>query len=70
MFHQNTTFLQNELWTKNQIIKSFTETQTTILEALSSFKSHDQNAGNKTNPLACQKQHQSSPPHHQYCSPP
>ena len=34
MFHQNTTILQNE------IIKSLTETQTTILEALSSFKSN------------------------------
>ena len=34
-FHQNTTFLQNELLTKNEIIKSLTETQTIILEALS-----------------------------------
>ena len=49
IFHQNTTFLQNELLTKNQIIKSLTETQTTILEALSSFKSNQQYESNQTN---------------------
>ena len=38
IFRQNMTFLQNELLTKNEIIKSLTETQTTNLEALSSFK--------------------------------
>ena len=56
------TFLQNELLTKNEIIKSLTETQTTILEALSSFKSNQQCEGNQTNLLTCQKQHQSPPP--------
>ena len=56
------TFLQNELLTKNEIIKSLTETQTTILEALSSFKSNQQCQGNQTNLLACQKQHKSPPP--------
>ena len=40
IFHQNMTFLQNELLTKNEVIKSLTETQTTILEALSSIKSN------------------------------
>ena len=62
IFHQNMTFLQNELLTKNEIIKSLTETQTTILEALSSFKSNQQYEGNQTNLLTCQKQHQSTPP--------
>ena len=56
------TFLQNELLTKNEIIKSLTETQTTILEALSSFKSNQQYEDNQTNLLTCQKQHQSPPP--------
>ena len=56
------TFLENELLTKNKIIKSLTETQTTILEALSSFKSNQQCEGNQTNLLTCQKQHQSPPP--------
>ena len=56
------TFLQNELLTKNEIIKSLTETQTTILEALSSFKSNQQYEGNQTNLLTCQKQHLSPPP--------
>ena len=51
IFHQNMTFLQNELLTKNEIIKSHTETQTTILEALSSFKSNQQYEGNQTNLL-------------------
>ena len=36
IFHQNMTFLQNELLTKNEIIKSLNKTQTNILEALSS----------------------------------
>ena len=62
IFHQNMTFLQNELLTKNEIIKSLTETQTTILEALSSFKSNQQCECNQTNLLACQKQHKSPPP--------
>ena len=62
IFHQNMTFLQNDLLTKNEIIKSLTETQTTILEALSSFKSNQQCQGNQTNLLACQKQHKSPPP--------
>ena len=48
------TFLQNELLIKNEIIKSLTET--TILEALSSFKSNQQYEGNQTNLLTCQKQ--------------
>ena len=56
------TFLQNELLTKNEIIKSLTETQTTILESLSSFKSNQQYEGNQTSLLTCQKQHQSPPP--------
>ena len=56
------TFLQNELLTKNEIIKSLTQTQTTILEALISFKSNQQYEGNQTNLLTCQKQHQSTPP--------
>ena len=56
------TFLQNELLTKNEIIKSLTETQTTILEALSSFKFNKECEGNQTNLLTCQKQHQSPPP--------
>ena len=30
MFYQNTTFLQKELLTKNEIVESLTETQTTI----------------------------------------
>ena len=42
IFHQNMTFLQNELLTKNGIIKSLTETQTTIFETVSSFKSNQQ----------------------------
>ena len=62
IFHQNTTFLQNKLLTENEIIKSLTETQTIILEALSSFKSNQQYEGNQTNLLTCQKQHQSSIP--------
>ena len=62
IFHQNMTFLQNELLTKNEIIKSLTETQTTILEAVSSFKSNQQYEVNQTNLLTCQKQHQSPPP--------
>ena len=62
IFDQNMTFLQNELLTKNEIIKSLTETQITILEALSSFKSNQQYEGNQTNLLTCQKQHQSPPP--------
>ena len=62
IFDQNMTFLQNELLTKYEIIKSLTETQTTILEALSSFKSNRQCDGNQTNLLACQKQHKSPPP--------
>ena len=62
IFHQNMTFLQNELLTKNEIIKSLSESQTTILEALSSFKSNQQCEGNQTNLLSCQKQHQSPPP--------
>ena len=36
------TFVHKELLTKNGIIKSLTETQTTILEALSSFKFNQQ----------------------------
>ena len=56
------TFLQNELLTKIEIIKSLTETQTTILKALSSFKSNQQCEGNQTNLLTCQKQHKSPPP--------
>ena len=48
------TFLKNELLIKNEIIKSLTET--TILEALSSFKSNQQYEGNQTNLLTCQKQ--------------
>ena len=62
IFHQNMTCLLNELLTKKEIIKSLTETQTTILEALSSFKSNQQCEGNQTNLLTCQKQHQSPPP--------
>ena len=62
IFHQNMTFLQNELLTKIEIIKSLTQTQTTIFEALSSFKSNPQYEGNQTNLLTCQKQHQFSPP--------
>ena len=34
MLHQNTTFIRNEVSTKNEIMKSFTSTQTTILEAI------------------------------------
>ena len=56
IFHQNMTFSQNELLIKNEIIKYLTETQTTILEALSSFKSNQQYEGNQTNLLTCQKQ--------------
>ena len=55
------TFLQNQLLTKNEIIKSLTETEATILESLSSFKSNQQCEGNQTNLLICQKQHQSPP---------
>ena len=63
IFHQNSTFLQTELLIKNEIIKSLTETQTTILEALSWFKSKEQCEGNQTNLLTCrQKQNQSWPP--------
>ena len=62
IFHQNMTFLQNELLTKNEVIKPLTETPTTILEALLSFKSNQQYEGNQTNLLTCQKQHQSPPP--------
>ena len=62
MFHQNMTFLQNKLLTKHDITKSLTETQTTILEALSSFKSNQQYEGNQSNLLTCQKQRQPSPP--------
>lgn len=40
------TFLQNDLLTKNEIIKYLTETQTTILEALSSFKSNQHHESN------------------------
>ena len=61
IFHQNMTFLQNELLTKNEIIKSLTEKEATILESLSSFKSNQQCEGNQTNLLICQKQHQSPP---------
>ena len=49
IFHQHMIFLQNELLTKKEIIKSLTETQTTILEVLSSFKSNQQCEGNQTN---------------------
>ena len=64
IFHQNMTFLQNELLTKKEIIKSLTEIQTTILEAPSSFKSNQQYKGNQTNLLTCQKQHQCHHQHH------
>ena len=37
IFHQNITFLHNELFTKNEMIKSLAETQVTILQALSSL---------------------------------
>ena len=59
IFHQNMNFLQNEPLTKNEIIKSLSETQTTILEALSSFKQFE---CNQISQLTCQKQHQSPPP--------
>ena len=58
IFLRNTTFSQNELLTKNEIIKSLNETETAILEELSSFKSNQQYEGNQTNLLTCQKQHQ------------
>ena len=64
IFHQNKTFLQNEHLTKIEIVKTLIETETTILEALSSFKSNKQYEGNQTNLLTCQKQHQSTPPTH------
>ena len=62
IFHQNMTFLQNELLTKNEIIKSLSKAQTSILEALLSFKFSQQYEGNQTNLLTCQKERQSLPP--------
>ena len=62
IFHQNMTFLQNELLTKNEIIKSLSKAQTSILEALLSFKFSQQYEGNQTNLLTCQKERQSPPP--------
>lgn len=64
-FHQSITFLQNDLLTKNETIRSLTEIQTTILEA--PFKCNQQYEGNQTNLLTGQKQHQSQqqkPIHH------
>ena len=53
------TFLQ--FLTKNEIIKSLTETQTTILQVLSSFRSNQQYEGNQTNSLTCLKQQSPAP---------
>ena len=61
IFYQNTTFLQNELLTKNEITKLLTETQTNNLKTLSSVKSNQTYESNQTNLLTCQKQHQSLP---------
>ena len=38
--HKNTTFLQNEVTEKNEIIKSVMEAQTTVLDVMTDLKVH------------------------------